>query len=82
MNAFEKTALGKTIKTTLWIILAYALTTGTTYLTNYHWKASLVALGVPSIVNALLFAVTQFADKTIPNFPNSTPLVVTSAPTI
>lgn len=67
------TATGKTIKTGLWIVGGYAVATVTARLAGYHWSASLVALGVPSIVNLILYSASQFFDSAVPNFPSSTP---------
>lgn len=74
-NELKVTAFGKTVKVAVWIVAGYAVTMAISYFANYHWTASLVALGVPSAVNLLLYGLSQFFDGTVPNFPGSSPLV-------
>lgn len=74
MNRFFDTAVGKSLKTLLWIIAAYVLVFISTSLTHYHWPVSLAQAGVPGIVNWLLYTANVFVDKEIPNTKNSTPM--------
>jgi hypothetical protein len=76
----KTTAIGKSIKTTVWILAAYAVTIVTAAVARYHWPVSDVTLGIPGIVNILLFALSQFFDRTVPNFPGSTPVAVVAPP--
>jgi hypothetical protein len=69
--SLNTTAIGKTVKTGLWIVSGYIVTTLIAKLAGYHWSASLTALGVPSIVNLVLYSMSQFFDSAIPNFKTS-----------
>lgn len=82
MNKFFDTAFGKTVKTFFWVVLAYALTLGTAAIAGYHWSTSLIALGIPGLVNILLYMAKVFVDKAVPNFPGSTPVTVIPTATL
>lgn len=76
MNNFSTTALGKSVKTGLWIVAAYLIAYATAYFAKYHWSASWAALGVPGLVNWLLYTLSVVADKSIPNLPSSQPIQI------
>lgn len=80
MNKFLNTAVGKSIQTLVWIVVAYALVFVTTWLANYKWPIALSLLGVPGIVNWLLYTVKVFVDKEIPNFPGSPVKILMTIP--
>lgn len=74
-NKFFHTALGKSVQTLLWTAGAYALTLLIGAVANYHWDARLTLLGVPGLVNWILYSAKVLIDPLVPNFPSSTPLV-------
>ena len=71
MNKFFDTAIGKSVETALWIVGAYALALVTAWLASFHWSASWLALGLPGVVNWLLYTAKVVVDKEIPNLPSS-----------
>lgn len=74
INRFSKTAVGKSIQTLLWTVAAYGITIGGAALAKVHWSDQMLALGVPGLINLLLYTIKVFTDKEVPNFPNSTPM--------
>lgn len=80
-NKFFHTAIGKSVQTLLWTAGAYFLTLAVGFVAQVHWNAHLVLLGVPGLVNWLLYSAKVIVDPLVPNFVSSTPLVgVPAAP--
>lgn len=68
---FFDSALGKSFQTLLWTVGAYVLTIVGARLANIHLDARLVALGVPGLLNWLLYTAKVFIDGKVPNLPSS-----------
>ena len=71
MVKFFDTALGKSTKTLLWVVLSYTLAIAIPALTNYHYPTSVAVLGIPGVVLFVLQTLNVFVDKQIPNLPSS-----------
>jgi hypothetical protein len=68
---FFDSSLGKSFQTLLWTVGAYVLTVGGARIANIHLDARLVALGVPGLLNWLLYTAKVFLDGRVQNFPGA-----------
>lgn len=82
VNRFFSTALGKTTQTFLWTIGSYLAALALTDLAKVHWSDKAVALGIPGLINLVVYTAKVFADKEVPNLPSSTPMRLIPAATV
>lgn len=80
INKFFDTAIGKSVQTFLWTFAAYGITILTAYLAGVQWSDQFVALGIPGIINWILYSAKVFIDKEVPNLPSSQPMMLVPKP--
>lgn len=66
---FFDSAVGKSVQTLLWTLAAFLITAIGIKLADIHYSAQLLALGVPGLINWLLYTAKVFADGRVPNLP-------------
>lgn len=80
MNNFFDTAIGKSVQTFLWTLASYIISLLLVDLANVHWSAKYAALGIPGLINLVLYTAKVFLDKEVPNFSSSVPVRVVPIP--
>lgn len=68
---FFDSAIGKSVQTLLWTLAAYLLTIVGARLANIQLNAQLIALGVPGLLNWILYTAKVFVDTKVPNVPRT-----------
>ncbi len=76
INKFFDTAVGKSLQTFLWTLGAYGLTIVVALIAKVHWNDQMIALGVPGLVNWLLYSAKVVIDKEVPTLPSSQPMML------
>ena len=76
VNKFFDTAVGKSVETLLWTLAAYGITVAVALLAKYHWSPELVAIGVPGLLNWVLYTAKVIVDKEVPTLPSSQPMML------
>lgn len=66
---FFDSAVGKSFKTLLWTAGAYGVTVFGAWVANIHLDARLISLGVPGLLNWLVYTLTVFTSGNVQNLP-------------
>ncbi len=76
INKFFDTAVGKSLQTFLWTLGAYGITIVVALIAKVHWSDQMIALGVPGLVNWILYSAKVVIDKEVPTLPSSQPMML------
>lgn len=68
---FFDSALGQSVEVLLWTAGAFLLTVLGGWLAKVHFNDGLVALGVPGLLNWIIYSLRVIADSKVPNLPKS-----------
>jgi hypothetical protein len=79
LNKFFDTAIGKSVQTLLWTLGSYITALALADLGSVHWSDRAVALGLPGLINLVVYSIKVFADKEVPNLPSSVPMQIIPA---